>query len=112
MGGIGIKNTMVLTVDVTIRPGIGGPQLVPDVDAIGVDSDTEETWVAVGGKLLHFDKEGNREGTYSLASSGVPVKPVSVIVESKRILVATDPFGVYVYPRPDIVPMLPIPMKQ
>jgi hypothetical protein len=99
---------MGMTFDVTIRPDIGGPEIVPDVDAIGVDTDTEEVWVAIGGKLLHFNKEGNRIGTYAFAAAGVPVKPVSLIVERRRILVATDPFGVYVYPRPDIVPMVEI----
>jgi hypothetical protein len=99
---------MGLTFDVTIRPGIGGPEIIPDVDAIGVDADTEETWVAIGGKLLHFDREGNRVGTYSLAAAGAAVKPVSLIVEPRRMLVATDPFGIFVYPRPDIVPMLQI----
>jgi hypothetical protein len=107
-GGFGLKNTMGMTFDVTIRPDIGGPEIVPDVDAIGVDPDTEEVWMAIGGKLLHFNKEGNRIGTYAFAATGVPVKPVSLIVERRRILVATDPFGVYVYPRPDIVPMLEI----
>ena len=107
-GGFGLKNTMGMTFDVTIRPDIGGPEIVPDVDAIGVDTDTEEVWVAIGGKLLHFNKEGNRIGTYAFAAAGVPVKPVSLIVERRRILVATDPFGVYVYPRPDIVPMVEI----
>jgi hypothetical protein len=107
-GGFGMKSTIGMAVDVTIRPGIGGPEMVPDVDAIGVDPETAETWVAIGGKLLHFDKEGNRMGTYSFATTGAPVRPVSLIVETTRILVATDPYGVYVYPRPDIVPMLPI----
>ena len=107
-GGFGLKSTMGLAFDVTIRPGIGGPEIIPDVDAIGVDADTEETWVAIGGKLLHFDREGNRVGTYSLAAAGAAVKPVSLIVERRRILVATDPFGIFVYPRPDIVPMLQI----
>jgi hypothetical protein len=107
-GGFGLKSTMGLTFDVTIRPGIGGPEIIPDVDAIGVDADTEETWVAIGGKLLHFDREGNRVGTYSLAAAGAAVKPVSLIVEPRRMLVATDPFGIFVYPRPDIVPMLQI----
>lgn len=107
-GAFGLKNTMGMTFDVTIRPGVGGPAIVPEVDAIGVDPDSEEVWVAIGGKLLHFNKEGNRVGTYAFAATGAPVKPVSLIVERRRILVATDPFGVYVYPRPDIVPMLEV----
>ena len=107
-GGFGLKSTMGLTFDVTIRPGIGRPEIMPDVDAIGVDADTEEAWVALGGKLMHFDGEGNRLGTYSMAAAGAAVKPVSLIVERRRILVATDPFGIFVYPRPDIAPMLQI----
>ena len=34
--------------------------------AVGVERTSGEVWMALGDKLLHFDKEGNRRATYMI----------------------------------------------
>lgn len=78
------------------------PEQKPAIQAVGVDPASDDTWAAVAGLLVHFDKEGALAGYYCLSTSDrTPVKPTTIIVEPNRILVGSDPFGVYQYPRPD-----------
>jgi len=82
------------------RAGPTGQKAV--IDAISVDPATEDVWAAIGGELVHFDKDGKYAGDYCLSSSDqAPVKPTTLIVEPNRILIGTDPFGVFEYARPD-----------
>jgi hypothetical protein len=74
----------------------------PRIDAIGIDRSNQEVWAAVGGSLLHFDGEGSLVGAYCLNSADqVPVRPSAILVEPDRILLGTDPFGIFDYARPD-----------
>jgi hypothetical protein len=82
------------------------PALKPTVTALAVDPATLELWMAVGGTLLHFDKDGNRRGSYrTYTPEGARLESVAILVESNRILLAADPLGIYEFTRPDqIVP--------
>ncbi len=80
----------------------GPPSLKPIITAVGVDPATEEIWVAVGGRLLHFDREGVRRGTYrTFTPEGARLETVAIFVEPDRLLLAADPLGIYEFPRPD-----------
>ena len=83
----------------------GAPNLKPVVTAVGVDPTTEEIWVAVGGLLLHFDREGTRRGTYrTFTPEGARLEAVAILVEPHRLLLASDPLGIYEFSRPDKKP--------
>jgi hypothetical protein len=79
-------------------------EIRPEFDAIGVDPATQEVWGAVGNLLFHFDKDGNRIGVYSLYSTELAsIKPNVILVEADRIVMAADPFGIFAFPRPDLL---------
>jgi hypothetical protein len=82
------------------------PVLKPPVTALAVDPATQELWMAVGGTLLHFDKDGNRRGSYrTYTPEGARIESVAILVEPNRLLLAADPLGIYEFARPDkIVP--------
>ena len=76
------------------------PLLKPTINAFGVDS-SGEFWIAMGDELVRIDKDGNRRADYrTYTSEGERVQPVSILVESNRILLAADPIGVYDFARP------------
>lgn len=77
------------------------PYLRPIIDAFGVDPRSEEVWIAMGDELVQCDNEGNRRGDYrTYTSEGNRVQPISILIESNRILLAADPIGVYDFARP------------
>lgn len=79
-------------------------ELKPEFTAVGVDPATQEVWAAVGNLLFHFDKDGNRIGAYSLYSTEQAfIKPNIILVEPDRLVIAADPFGIFAFPRPDLV---------
>jgi hypothetical protein len=84
----------------------GGANLKPVVNAIGVDPDSGDIWIAVSDELVHYDREGNRKGvTYrTFSPEGARVEPVSILVEPDRLLLAADPIGVFAFARPDKMP--------
>jgi hypothetical protein len=52
--------------------------------------------------LLHFDKEGNRQSEYQIyIPSGARLEATSILVEPDRLLIGSDPLGVYDFERPD-----------
>ncbi len=83
-------------------------EIRPEFDAIGVDPATQEVWGAVGNLLFHFDKDGNRIGVYSLYSTELAsIKPNVILVEGDRLVMAADPFGIFAFPRPDLLKPAP-----
>lgn len=80
----------------------GPPVLKPIVTACGVDPTSEEIWIALHGRLLHFDRDGNRRASYrTLTPQGARLEATSILVESDRLLLAADPAGIFEFPRPD-----------
>lgn len=79
----------------------GAPSLKPVITAVGVDPATQEIWVALGGLLLHFDREGSRRATYrTFTPEGARLEASAILVEPDRLLLAADPLGIYEFPRP------------
>src|SRR5580693_9267056 len=70
--------------------------------AVGVERGTGEVWMALGDKLLHFDKEGNRRATYLIyTKEGARLEASTILVEPDRLIIGSDPLGIYEFERPD-----------
>ncbi len=77
-------------------------QIKPTITAIATDPVTQQLWVAMGGLLLHFNREGDRIGTYrTYTKQGVRVEASAIVVEPDRLLLASDALGVFAFDRPD-----------
>jgi len=82
----------------------GGGSVAPPrvVTALGVDRETEELWVSAGTLLVHFDKDGNHLASYrTYTPNGGRLAVTAILVESDRLLLGADPFGLYEFARPD-----------
>jgi len=70
--------------------------------AVGVDRTNGEVWVALYNTLLHFDKEGNRRATYKIYTpQGARLEANTILVENDRLIIGSDPLGIYEFQRPD-----------
>jgi hypothetical protein len=79
----------------------------PVIHALGVDRANQQVWAAIGDMLLRFDRDGNLMDTYRVATNeGASLQPVGILVEPDRILLLSDPAGIYEFARPD-KPQLP-----
>ena len=82
----------------------------PVIRALGVDRASQQVWATIGDMLLRFDRDGNLMDTYRVATpQGAALQPVAILVEPDRILLVSDPAGIYEFARPD---KLPTPSKQ
>jgi hypothetical protein len=78
------------------------------VNALGADPATQQIWVALGDQLLHFDRDGNRiEAFRTYTPEGGRLEADAILVEPDRLLLASDPLGIYDFPRPDKKPTTP-----
>lgn len=74
----------------------------PSVGAIGVNAETQEFWLGVGGLLMHFVPDGTRVGLYRLfTAEGARIEPSAILVEPDRLLVASDTLGVFEFAYPE-----------
>jgi hypothetical protein len=74
----------------------------PTITAVGVDPVSHEIWAGIGDALAHFSKNGDLLEIYYLTmKGGGSLKARAVLVESDRILVAADPWGVFEFARTD-----------
>ena len=70
--------------------------------AVGVDRTNGEVWIALYNTLLHFDKEGYRRATYKMYTpQGARLEANTILVEQDRLIVGSDPLGIYEFDRPD-----------
>ena len=70
--------------------------------AFGVDPVSGEIWMALHNTLLHFDKDGNRLSQYQIyTKDGARLEANTILVEPDRLLIGSDPLGVYDFERPD-----------
>jgi predicted DNA-binding WGR domain protein len=80
----------------------GAPIFKRVLTAVGVERDTGEVWMAVGNNLLRFDKEGTRRAGYKLYTpEGARLEPNLILVDKDRLMIGSDPLGIYVFERPD-----------
>jgi hypothetical protein len=71
------------------------------INALAVDPVTQEIWIAVGSALHRFDKNGTPIGFYqTLSPSGAPLVPKAILVEPDRLLLGSDAWGIFDFPRP------------
>jgi hypothetical protein len=78
------------------------PSLRRILTGVGVDRATGEVWVALYNTLLHFDKEGNRRASYKLYTpQGARLEANTILVEKDRLIIGSDPLGIYEFDRPD-----------
>ncbi len=100
-GGGGMQEGRIaLGVQLSERAGPADERII--IDAMAVDSANDEVWAVIGGNLVHLDKEGNILAEYCLPTvDEEPLRPTTMLVEPNRILIGSDPFGIFEYPRPD-----------
>ena len=82
--------------------GSGTPSFKPIVNAIAVDPETQEIWLARGALLLHFTSEGVRRATYrTFTPEGARIEASAILIEPDRLVLASDTLGIFEFPRPD-----------
>jgi hypothetical protein len=80
----------------------GAPIFKRVLTAVGAERETGEVWMAVGNNLLRFDKDGTRRAGYKLYTpEGARLEPNIIVVEKERLVLGSDPLGIYVFDRPD-----------
>ena len=78
------------------------PELKPTVSCIAADPVTERVWLAFGNEVMLFEKDGTQLAEYRLYTpEGGRLVMNSILVEPDRLIVTSDPLGIYEFPRPD-----------
>jgi len=78
------------------------PELKPTVSCIGVDPVTERVWLAFGNEIMVFEKDGLQLAEYRVYTpEGGRLILNSILVEPERLVITSDPLGIYEFPRPD-----------
>jgi hypothetical protein len=81
------------------------PSLHRIISAVGVDSQSQELWIAVGTLLMRFDKDGQRLSSFrTYLPSGARLEASQILVEPDRLLIGADPQGIYEFPKPQRTP--------
>ena len=71
---------------------------------VAVDPANGEYWIAVGGRLLRFGPDGQDRGSYLIYTpEDKRLVARALLVEAKRIVVASNELGVFDLPRPENV---------
>ncbi len=78
------------------------PSFRPILTAFGVDPVNGDLWMGLHNTLVHFDKDGVRRSEYQVYTpKGSPLDATVILVEEERLLIGSDPLGVYEFHRPD-----------
>jgi hypothetical protein len=81
------------------------PSLHRIISAVGVDPQTQELWIAIGTLLMRFDKDGQRLSSFrTYLPGGARLEPSQILVEPDRLLIGSDPQGIYEFPKPEKLP--------
>jgi hypothetical protein len=81
------------------------PSLHRIISAVGVDSHTQELWIAIGTLLMRFDKDGQRLSSFRVfLPHGGSLEPSQILVDHDKLLMGADPQGIYEYPKPQKLP--------
>jgi hypothetical protein len=74
----------------------------PILTAFGVDPVEGDVWMGLHNTLVHFDKDGIRRSEYQIyTQKGTPLDATVILVEENRLLIGSDPLGIYEFRRPD-----------
>jgi len=77
------------------------PILRAILTAFGADPVKGDVWMGLHNTLIHFDPEGNRLSDYQIyTTSGARLDATILLVEEDRLLIGSDPLGVYEFLRP------------
>lgn len=81
--------------------GGGVPALHRIISAVGVDPESQEVWIAVGTLLMRFSKDGDRLASFrTYLPYGDRMEASEILVEPDRLLIGSDPQGIYEFPKP------------
>jgi hypothetical protein len=81
---------------------VEAPFLHPILTAFGVDPINGDVWMCLHNTLLHFDKDGIRRSEYQIYTlAGARLEGTVILVEEDRLLIGSDPLGVFEFHRPD-----------
>ena len=81
------------------------PSLHRIISAVGIDPKTQELWIAIGTLLMQFDKDGQRLYSFrTYLPDGSRIEASQIVVEPNRLLIASDPQGIYEFPKPAKLP--------
>lgn len=86
------------------------PQVKPSISCIGVDPATQRIWIGLGSNVLLFDTDGRELAEYRLFTpEGARLPLNSILVLPDKLVMSSDPLGVYEFSRPDkdILPAAP-----
>jgi hypothetical protein len=76
------------------------------ISAMGVDSRNQHVWLALGSELMELNQDGDRLATYRVfAPHGESLRPVSILPEPQRLLLADNQLGIYELSLPDQKPV-------
>jgi hypothetical protein len=71
------------------------------INALAVDPISQEIWIAIGNELRRFDKNGVAIGSYrTLSPAGAPLSAKAILIESDRLLLGTEAWGIFDFARP------------
>ena len=81
------------------------PSLHRIISAVGVDPQTQEIWMAIGTLLMRFDKDGERLSSFrTYLPGGARLEASEILVQPDRLLIGSDPQGIYEFPKPQKIP--------
>ena len=70
------------------------------ISALGVDPNSQEIWLAFSDLLLHFDRDGRTiDGDRTYIVPRTSLAPSFIFVEPDRLLLGSDPLGIYEFSR-------------
>ena len=75
------------------------------ITGAGVDRSNGEVWMALKNSLLHFDAQGNQLATYKIYTpEGARLEANTILIQNDRLIIGSDPLGLYWFDRPDKKP--------
>lgn len=87
---------------IVIEQGATPASMKPAIRALAADPISQDVWAAVGDELVHFDKDGNRRAAYRTSTKdGAPIEASAILIERNRILIASDPMGIFDFDLPE-----------
>jgi hypothetical protein len=78
------------------------PSLHRIISAVGVDPESQELWISIGTLLMRFDKDGVQQASFrTYLPGGARFEASQILVEHGRLLISSDPQGIYEFPKPE-----------